>query len=383
MRFRHGILSAGVLAAMFLAGGGVTRAAEEGEGELPQVQLALLLDTSGSMSGLIDQARQQLWKVVNEFATAKLAGKSPQLRVALYEYGNSGLDGANGYIREIVPLTDDLDTISEELFKLTTNGGSEHCGQVIDRAVKDLKWSEGERDLKCIFIAGNEPFTQGPIDYREACKAAAEKGITVSTIFCGDHAEGLRTLWADGARLADGSFMSIDQNQAIVQIESPHDEELVRLSSELNETYVAYGKVEDREAAQHRQVAQDVNALNLSQQAAAMRCATKGGQFYNNASWDLVDACKQNLVKLEDLKEAELPAELQKLSVDERKAFVEKKTNQRTELQTRIAELSKQREVFVAEELKKLAGSTSNTLDKAILDAVRVQCERKNYSFAN
>src|SRR5438309_1717807 len=57
----------------------------------PVVQIALLLDTSGSMDGLIEQAKTQLWKVVNEFAKAERGGVRPEIQVALYHYGTPSL----------------------------------------------------------------------------------------------------------------------------------------------------------------------------------------------------------------------------------------------------------------------------------------------------
>ena len=152
------------------------------EATTPKIQMAILLDTSGSMEGLINQARTQLWKIVNELATAKQNGQTPQLQVALYEYGKSSIPKDEGYLRQIVSLTDDLDAISEELFALKTNGGKEYCGQVIQAATGGLQWSKGDDDLKLIFIAGNEAFTQGTVDYKQACSAAIGKGITVNTI---------------------------------------------------------------------------------------------------------------------------------------------------------------------------------------------------------
>src|SRR5882672_999007 len=108
--------------------------------EAPVVQIAILLDTSGSMQGLIEQAKGQLWKIVNEFINAKQNGKRPELEVALFEYGQDKLAARDGYIRLIAPLTNDLDKISEELFKLTTSGGDEYCGWVIKDAVERLAW---------------------------------------------------------------------------------------------------------------------------------------------------------------------------------------------------------------------------------------------------
>ena len=210
------------------------------------VQLAILLDVSGSMDGLIAQAKSQLWKIVNEFALAKRNGKTPSLQVALYEYGNQTLPASDGYIRQVVPLTGDLDKISEELFKLTTNGGDEYCGNVIQRATNELKWAKGN-NFKVIFIAGNEPFTQGNVDYKAACKAAITKGIIVNSIFCGDNAEGIRTGWKDGADRAEGSYFNIDHNQQIAHVTAPQDQEIMRLNEELNKTYIAYGAEENQE----------------------------------------------------------------------------------------------------------------------------------------
>ncbi len=119
------------------------------------IMIALLLDTSNSMDGLIDQAKSQLWKIVNELAGARCDDSSrPNVKIALYEYGNDGLPATLGYIRQVSPLTSDLDLISEKLFALRTNGGSEYCGQVIKTSLNELGWSASGADLKMIFIAG-------------------------------------------------------------------------------------------------------------------------------------------------------------------------------------------------------------------------------------
>src|SRR4051794_34124394 len=147
------------------------------------IMLALLLDTSSSMDGLIDQAKSQLWKIVNEVAAAKRGdGTQPNIKIALYEYGNDGLSSDEGYIRQVSALTEDLDVISEKLFSLSTKGGNEFCGQVIKTSLNQLAWSASNADLKMIFIAGNEPFTQGGVSYELACGAAKEKGVVVNTI---------------------------------------------------------------------------------------------------------------------------------------------------------------------------------------------------------
>lgn len=257
----------------------------------PLVQIALLLDTSNSMDGLIDQAKSQLWKVVNEFINAKQNGRRPELQVALYEYGKQSLSPNSGFIRQIVGLTNDLDKISEELFNLKTNGGEEYCGWVIREAMAKLAWSADKDVYKVIFIAGNEPFTQGPVDYRASCKEAIERGIIVNTIHCGSDAKGVSGKWQDGALLAEGKYMVIDQNRAVVHIDAPQDKDISKLGVELNKTYIAYG-ASGRVAAE-RQNAQDANAVAFSAQGSSVnRALAKSSPNYRNSTWDLVDACK-------------------------------------------------------------------------------------------
>src|SRR5262249_19167887 len=160
-----------------------TRAAGNGEHRIPvtqvpknhKIQIAILLDTSSSMDGLIDQAKSQLWKIVNQASKAAKQGQRPAVEIALYEYGKDSLPAEGGWIRQILPFTTDLDRVSEQLFALGTNGGEEYCGLVIHRAVGDLAWSKDADDLKLIYIAGNEPFTQGPMDYHKSIAEARQK----------------------------------------------------------------------------------------------------------------------------------------------------------------------------------------------------------------
>lgn len=345
----------------------------------PAVQLAILLDTSGSMDGLIDQAKSQLWKIVNDMARAKKNGSAPQLEVALYEYGKNSIPASEGYLRMIVPLTTDLDRISEELFKLQTNGGSEFCGQVIQQASQGLNWSRKVDDLKMIFIAGNEPFTQGNVDYRQACRDAIARGIIVNTVFCGNFQEGVQTSWKDGADLADGRYLNIDQNQVVAAISAPQDAEIARLNNELNVTYFAFG-AEGRKGKE-RQEAQDRNAAAASPEAAVQRAVAKSSGQYQNATWDLVDAVKAGQVKLEEVKADDLPEEMRKLTLAEQKQYLEKVGRKRAEVQKRVSQLNQEREKYVAAERKKQA--TDNTLDAAIIKTVREQAAKKNFKFEN
>jgi hypothetical protein len=343
----------------------------------PVVQMAILLDTSGSMEGLIEQAKSQLWKIVNTMATGKRKGQSPQLEVALYEYGKSTIPKSEGHLRMIVPMSRDLDLLSDELFKLKTNGGNEFCGQVIGAAVEGLKWSPSNKDYKVIFIAGNEPFTQGTVDYRKTCKAAIENGIIVNTIFCGNEQEGIKTNWKDGADLADGQYMNIDHNKKVVHIAAPQDKDLTELGRKLNETYLAYGAAGKKKKEMQKR--QDANASSVGGVAMVQRSVAKASKQYSNVGWDLVDAEKEGAVKVEELEEDALPEEMKKMSPKERKKYVEEMTVKRDKIQKKIKVLKKERDTYIAKKRKQQA--QDNTLDSAMITAIKQQAGKKNYKF--
>ncbi len=343
-----------------------------------RVQIAILLDTSNSMDGLIEQAKSQLWKIVNEFNDAKQGDKTPVVQVALYEYGNSGLSIGTNYIRQVLTFTRDLDKVSEQLFKLTTNGGDEYCGAVIREALDKLEWDKDSKTYKAVFIAGNEPFTQGPISANEACKAAIQKGVVVNTIHCGNQSEGENGGWRTGAALAEGRFLTINQDKAVVHIQAPQDKEITRLSIELNNTYVTYGHDGQRGAS--NQMAQDKNASLFEKAGAAVqRALTKTSSNYKNSTWDLVDAVKKDGVKLETMRDEELPEALKTMAPAARQNFIDQKATERTEIQAKIKELNEERKNYIAAEAKEKGQEA--TLDKVIVEAVREQAAKKEIKF--
>jgi hypothetical protein len=340
-----------------------------------RIQLAILLDTSNSMDGLIGQAKSQLWKVVNELARSKRHGVHPVLEVGLFEYGNDRLSESDGYIRLVSNLTTDLDRISEELFKLSTDGGSEYCGMVMDRAVDRLSWSRSNDVLKVIYIAGNEEFTQGPVAYRDSSAKAIRKGIIVNTIFCGSFDEGVVGLWKDGADRADGRYMSINQDEAVVNIATPFDKDIVSLGDQLNGTYVGYGSKGD--ALKERQAAQDTNAASMGPAAPVERSVAKAQEAYSNSGWDLVDALKSRAVSLGALKNDELPPAMRVMTLPEKEKYIQGLSTRRAELQEKINAANEKRRLFIAREMKK--NSQANTLEQAILVSVKEEAAKKGF----
>jgi von Willebrand factor type A domain len=342
------------------------------------IMLALLIDTSNSMDGLIDQAKSQLWKVVNELAAAKCDdGTRPNIKIALYEYGNDGLTSSEGYIRQVNGLTDDLDLISEKLFALSTNGGNEYCGHVIKTSLNQLAWSGSGADLKMIFIAGNEPFTQGGVSYRQACAVAKEKGVIVNTIFCGNFAEGINTNWKDGADLTGGSYMSIEQNQKTVYIPTPYDTKIDECNERLNKTYVYYGKTGERK--KEMQVMQDKNAASYGQSNKVERAVSKSSHAYKNSTWDMVDASKENEKIMEEAKAEDLPAEMKSMNVEQRKTYVKQKADERAKIQSEIQALNKQRQEYIATHTPK--ESKDAMLDEALIKSIKEKARTKKLTW--
>lgn len=342
-----------------------------------KIQVAILLDTSGSMDGLIEQAKSRLWNIVNTLTTLKFRGKTPQIEIALYEYGNDRIPASQNYIRQVTPLTSDLDLISEKLFALRTDGGQEYCGAVIDKAVKALKWGDGKADMKLIYIAGNEPFTQGPINYKEAISNALTNDIYINTIHCGDGGWGGLDGWRDGAKRGKGKFFVIDHNARVRYYQTPYDDAISECNMKLNDTYISYSKV--GVVQKENQMRQDGNARSVSSANYVERALSKSKKVYNNSSWDLVDKISTDENALKQIKKSELAEELQTKSDEEIKAMVKEKKQEREKIQKDIAELAQKRQAYIDEQTKKDQGNTGDDLGKAINQSVLNLAMLKGY----
>jgi hypothetical protein len=366
-----------ILFALLSCNQNASNAQVQNEESNKNIKIALLLDTSNSMDGLIEQAKSQLWQLVNELAKAECDGQAPNLAIALYEYGNDNLSAREGYIKQVTALTSDLDQLSEDLFGLTTNGGSEYCGQVIQTAINQQDWSVSSGDLQIIFIAGNEEFTQGNVDYKTACALAKEKNIIVNTIHCGGWQEGIEGKWKHGAEMADGQYMCIEQDRKTVYIESPYDDKIAELNSQLNETYIGYGN--KGKAKKEAQVQQDMNAASYSKANEVKRAVSKSSHFYKNSKWDLVDAAEEDSFEMEAIAEEELPVELQGKTVVEKEQYIAEKAEERKVIQSEIKALNKQRQSFVAE--KQQEAGEEAMLDQVMIKAIKSQASTKEFKF--
>lgn len=329
----------------------------------PKIQAAILLDVSNSMDGLIEQAKAQLWNMVSVMGKAKCDGVAPGIEIALYEYGRSTNNVKDGYVKQISPFTSDLDKLSQELFNLKTQGGSEYCGHVMLTSLNELTWDSSPNSYKVIFIAGNEDFLQGNVLYTKACDLAKSKGVIVNTIYCGDRLQGIKEHWNLGGECGDGSFTNINQNAKEIDIPTPYDTTLYVLNNMLNDTYLYFGSMGKENYA--RQQMMDASNATISKEVAAKRTAVKGNaQLYNNASWDLIDAAYADSTFIYKVEMKSLPDSLQNISRAALKNMVKEKQNSRNAVQKEIATISIQREKYIATE--KAKDATENTKDASL-----------------
>ena len=339
------------------------------------IDLAICLDTSGSMSGLLNSTKQKLWDIVNDLAMAE---PTPKLRVALLTYGNLGHEAENGWVSVDSDLTDDLDVISQKLFALGTNGGTEYVGRVLQFAGQ-LDWHPSDSALKLIIVAGNESADQDrEAPFRKMCGELIARGVMVNAIYCGPVHDNIAPGWMEIAELAEGQFASIDQDNGTKVVVTPFDSELATLSTELNSTYLPFGA--RGQAGLANQAVQDANAESLNSACSASRAVTKSQSLYF-CSWDLVDACGSGQVKLDDVSADELPVKMQSMTIIQRKTYVTEMGRRRTETQDRIKQLSMKRAAWVAEEMLRQATDDSNSLDNAIRSAIRGQAGSKGFTF--
>lgn len=353
----------------------VSLAQKTNEKETATIQIAILLDTSSSMNGLLYQTSYQIWDIINVITQLKIEGKQPKLEFALYEYGNDYIPEEDGFVRKIKGFNTDLDSISYEIFSLKTKGGYEYSGYAIMHAVNNLKWEQEDNDIKLIYIAGNERFNQGIIPFDKAIEKAVEKNIMVNTIYCGNPERARKDYWTTASKIGNGYHFNIDQNEKNKPKTTPFDEEIMALNHKLNDTYFSYNKKLNQN--KQLQVYIDSLALNISQQVLVNRIIAKASSYYYNPKWDLVDFYMQdnteisekiNLIDLNflEIKEAELKKHVKKIFLKRKKII------------SQILKLSKKRNNFLIEK-NILSPENEKSLGQAIIVSILEITNSKNH----
>ncbi|MAE95002.1 MAG: hypothetical protein CL910_10110 [Deltaproteobacteria bacterium] len=338
-----------------------------------KIEVAFVLDTTGSMSGLIEGAKQKIWSIANQMASSQ---QKASLRVALIGYRDRG----DAYVTRRFDLTEDIDSIYGHLRAFGAGGGGdtpESVNQALREAVNDLSWSEDEDVYKVVFLVGDAPphldYPQD-VQYQATARLAKQKDIVLNTIQCGSH-PGTTPIWREIAGIGLGQYAAIAQDGGMVAMAAPMDEELATLNRELAATVVVYGGEEEK-----RRMAQKVkNSVDADAPAAASRLSylSKVGGSVMSGMSDLVDAVKDGL-ELDSLDAEVLPKPMRIMSPAEQKAYVGQKLEERGRIQTRIDELSGKRDLWVKAETERLrAEGHDDGFDGRVFETIKEQAAKK------
>lgn len=339
-----------------------------------KIQVAILLDVSNSMDGLIDQAKSQLWNMAKILGRVRCDNEIPDIEIALFEYGRSTNNSNEGYVKQISGFTKDLDKFGLQLNNLTTNGGDEFCGRVMNTSLEKLDWDTSSASYKVIFIAGNESFLQGNITYTTACKKAKEKGIIVNTIYCGDWNRGIQEHWDLGAECGAGSFTNINHNAKPDNIPTPYDSTLLILNKQFNNTYVRYGK--RGEENMNTMMQMDTLAVNNPTDINKILnyvVVKSNRQLRNDDAWDLASVYEKDSTGRLEYERNTLPDSLKNRTDQEIKEIVRKKAHERSLVRNQIDSLNKLREQYVTTEKAKRTSKTEQTLETEIEKIIKQQ----------
>lgn len=343
----------------------------------PKVEVVFCLDTTGSMGGLIEGAKQKIWAISNQIANGK---PTPELKIGLVAYRDRG----DNYITKVFDLSADLDAIHGHLKSFQAQGGGdapESVNQALADSVNKIKWSTDKDTLRIIFLVGDAPpHMDYPDDtkYPETCKKAAGLGIIINTIQCGNDGE-CQKFWKDICVKAEGSYVQIAQDGGVAPVVStPFDKRLGEINDELAKTTLVFGDAR-QQAADRGKLAAATGAA-LAPAAKAERAAFNA-KYDQAAAFDLLDNIKQKRVKLEDLKKDQLPKQLQGKTLDEQKKILTDLDQKRTTLNKECLELDKKRADFIAKKQTEDAAKGKSGFDSQVLEILRNQAKKNNIKY--
>jgi len=372
--FRHCTLLAAC--AGLLAVAPTARAADEAPARprKPKVEVVFVLDTTGSMGGLIEGAKKKIWSICNQIASGK---PTPDLKVGLVAFRDKG----DAYITKVFDLTDDLDTVYGHLKGFKAEGGGdipESVNQALDDAVNKIRWSDDKETLRLIFLVGDAPphmDYSDDVKYPVTCRKACEKAIIINTVQCGNDAECAK-YWKDICKLAEGSYVRIPQDGGVIQVVStPHDARLAEINAELARSTLVYGSRERQADGKAKNEA----AARLAAPEAAPRAAYQA-KNQQAAAYDLLDGVKQGKVKLEELKKDELPEQLQKMNLEEQKKYLAALDAKRAALLKEAVELDKKRTEYIEQKRKEQSGK-KDSFDEQVLELLRKQAKDRKIEY--
>ncbi len=342
----------------------------------PRIEVVFVLDTTGSMSGLIEGAKQKIWSIANEMISAK---PTPDLKLGLIGYRDKG----DEYVVKSFPMSDDIDALYGELQKFQAGGGGdmpEAVNEALDEAIHKMAWSKDRDVLKIIFLVGDAPphmdYENAP-QYPELCKVAAKNDIIINTVQCGSIAE-TTPVWQEIAKFSEGSYVAIAQSGNMAVVETPMDAELAELNKQIGTTLIPYGNREERTAVGAKQMAAEMAAPAAAADRLSFNAKTRKSV---QGAGELLDALANNSVQLAELDKTKLPEELQKLEQKELETRITKAREERA-AQKKIEALSAEREEFLKAETRRLAAAgKGDSFDNNVAELIRRQAEKKGISY--
>ncbi|MBR5709661.1 MAG: VWA domain-containing protein [Thermoguttaceae bacterium] len=320
--------------------------------ETPRAEVVFVLDSTGSMSGLIEGAKQKIWSIANSIISQDPA---PEIKIGLISYRDKG----DEYVTQIMDLTDDIDAVYAKLQSFTAAGGGdtpESVNQALNEAVTKMSWSPADQNVyRVIFLVGDCPphmDYQDDVKYPETCKLAMEKFIIINTVQCGNYDE-TTPIWQDIAKKSEGQFVQIAQTGGMIVIRTPYDDDIAKLTKELSSTVIPYGSMETQATVLGKLRRAESADVVSNASRAAYNVKSKGRAVQGKG--DLVQSLADDDMALDAVEEAYLPEDMKGLSKDELEKVVKEKTAKRAELNAKILDLSKKRDTWLAENAKKIA----------------------------
>jgi Mg-chelatase subunit ChlD len=346
-----------------------------------RIDVVFVLDTTGSMGGLIQAAKEKIWSIATTMASAQSA---PEIRMGLVAYRDRG----DAYVTRVVDLTSDLDSMYATLMDFQANGGGdgpESVNQALHDAVHKISWSQDTGTYKVVFLVGDAPphmDYQDDVKYPVTLGTAKQQGIVVNAIQCGQ-ASGTTPAWQQIASLGDGQYFQVEQAGSAVAIATPFDEKIAKLSAKLDDTRLYYGTAEEKEKQQRKLEAADKLHAASSVESRARRAAfntSKSGAANFLGEGELVDEVTSGRVDFSSIDKDQLPAAMQAMAPEEQEAIISETAERRNELKHRISELTRERADYLGKKVDE-AGGARDSLDDKIYRAVREQAGKLGLTY--
>jgi hypothetical protein len=347
----------------------------------PKIEVVFVLDTTGSMGGLIQAAKEKIWSIATTMARGQPA---PEIRVGLVAYRDRG----DAYVTRVVDLSSDLDSMYATLMDFQADGGGdgpESVNAALYDAVHAVSWSRDQNVYKVVFLVGDAPphmDYQDDVKYPQTLADARASGIVVNAIQCGTF-EGTTGEWQHIAQLAGGAYFQVDQAGSAVAIATPFDSRLAELSAALDGTRLYYGSKEDRVAQDAKVAATAKLGALASVESRARRAefnASASGAMYRGGDKALVGDLASGRVKLAEVPRAELPPSMQAMAPAAQAEAVEEVAKKRESLMREVNEVAQQRTDYLRQKVEE-SGGAEKSLDDQIYKAVREQAKEKGLKY--